>query len=928
MAEKKLVIRGARVHNLKNINLEIPRDKLVVITGLSGSGKSSLAFDTIYAEGQRRYLESLSSYVRQFLGEMKKPDVDYLEGLSPTVAITQKTGSRNPRSTVGTMTEIYDYMRLLWARVGVPHCPNCGKEIQSQSVDQIIDAIYSLWDSKRIQLLAPIARKKKGEFKNEFERLRKKGFVRVLVDGVIYDLDDTIKLKKTYKHDVSVIVDRIRVSKKERSRLTDSLEQALELSDRVVDIMYEEEDNPGEWKTRTFSESFACLDCNISIPKMEPRLFSFNSPFGACPKCAGIGVVKEVHPDLVIPDRSLSIKEGAIFVPGFRNTNDSYIQRKIDRLLTKHGESIETPFSKLSEEMQHAILYGKGRFEGIIPTIQRRHRETPLESSRLTYEKYMVTNNCSSCNGYRLKPEALAITIGDKNIIEASNLSIRNLYSFLDSLEFSPAKQIISNRIIKEIKERLSFILNVGLEYLSIARPSATLSGGEAQRLRLASQVGSGLMGVLYILDEPSIGLHSKDNEKLLHTLVRLRDTGNTVIVVEHDEETIRKADYIIDMGPKAGVHGGEVVAAGPIDSILQSKKSLTARFLNRTETIPLPEKRRSGNGHEIILKGVKEHNLRNVNVTFPLGKCTCITGVSGSGKSTLINDVLYKAIKKEMGSHTANPGDYRSLRGLEYIQKVMMVDQSPIGRTPRSNPATYVGLWTEIRKIFAALPESKIKGYSPGRFSFNVRGGRCESCKGDGLVKVEMQFLPDVYVPCEVCKGKRFNQETLDIEYRGYNIYNVLEMTVNEAYEIFSPYPSIQRRLELLKNVGLGYIKLGQSSTTLSGGEAQRIKLALELSKRTLGHTLYILDEPTTGLHFADIKMLLNVINKLVDKGNSMIIIEHNLDVIKCCDHIIDLGPGGGEFGGKVVAHGTPEQIIQKKESFTGQYLSPLLKE
>ncbi|MCK5848300.1 MAG: excinuclease ABC subunit UvrA, partial [Caldisericia bacterium] len=745
MPDKKLIIRGARVHNLKNINLEIPRDKLVVITGLSGSGKSSLAFDTIYAEGQRRYLESLSSYIRQFLGEMKKPDVDYLEGLSPTVAITQKTGSRNPRSTVGTMTEIYDYMRLLWARIGVPHCPKCGKEIQSQSVDQIINTIFGLWDKKKIQILAPIARKKKGEFKNEFEKLRKKGFVRVLVDGVMYDLDDEIKLKKTYKHDVSVIVDRIKVSKKDRSRLTDSLEQAMELSDRIVDIMYLDENNDNKWLIKTFSETFACLDCNISLPVMEPRLFSFNSPFGACPKCTGLGIIKEVHQDLVIPDKTISISNGAIFVPGYRNSNDSYFQRKMKIFLKKHGESINTPFCDLSDEMQSAILYGKGRFEGVINTIQRRHKDTPLESSKIAYEKFMITHTCLDCNGSRLRPEALAITVGGKDISEASNLSIRNLYSFFDNLEFSPSKAIIASRIVKEIKERLNFILNVGLEYLSISRPSATLSGGEAQRLRLASQVGSGLMGVLYILDEPSIGLHSKDNEKLLKTLMKLRDTGNTVIVVEHDEETIRSADYIVDMGPMAGVHGGEVVVAGPIETILNSKESLTAKYLNGVESISLPKNRRDGIGYSISLNGVTEHNIRNIKVDFPLGKLTCITGVSGSGKSTLINDVLYKAIKKEFGSRSITPGKFKSIKGLEYIKKVMMVDQSPIGRTPRSNPATYVGLWTEIRKIFASLPESKMKGYAQGRFSFNVRGGRCESCKGDGLVKVEMQFLPDV---------------------------------------------------------------------------------------------------------------------------------------------------------------------------------------
>ncbi len=924
MPEKKIVLRGARVHNLKNINLTLPRDKLIVITGLSGSGKSSLAFDTIHAEGQRRYLESLSSYVRQFIGQMKKPDIDHIEGLSPTVAITQKTNSQNPRSTVGTLTEIYDYMRLLWARVGIPHCPQCGRVIESQSVDQIVDSILEVWNRQKIQILAPIAKQKKGEYKNIFSSLRKKGFVRVFVDGTMYDLDEDIQLKKTHKHDIWVVVDRLKVNAEDRSRITDSVEQALSLGDHVLDVMYEDEKE--KWELKTFSETFACIDCNISLPEIEPRLFSFNNPSGACPSCSGLGVVKEVDPSLVIPDPGLSIAEGAIFVPGFRNTNDSYTLHKISRFLQLHGESKNTPFQKLPTDIQHAILYGKGRFEGVIPMIERRHRETYSESSRLEYEKLMITRICSSCNGSRLKPEALSVTIDGKNIYEASDLSIRNLLSYMESLHFTPSKQIIASRILKEITERLRFILNVGLEYLSLSRSSASLSGGEAQRLRLASQVGSGLMGVLYILDEPSIGLHSKDNEKLLDTLVKLRDTGNTVIVVEHDEETIRKADYIVDMGPFAGVHGGEVVAEGSIEKVMKSEKSLTAKYLKGESFIPLPSKRRKSNGKTIELKGASEHNLQNVSVSFPLGTFICITGVSGSGKSTLINDVLYKAIKYETGSHNVIPGKYKKLEGLENIQKCMLVDQNPIGRTPRSNPATYVNLWTDIRKIFAALPESKIRGYDQGRFSFNVRGGRCESCKGDGLVKVEMQFLPDVYVPCEVCKGKRFNRETLEIEYRGVNIHDVLEMTVNEALELFSAYPQALRKLSLLQNVGLGYIKLGQSSTTLSGGEAQRIKLALELSKRTIGHTLYILDEPTTGLHFEDIKMLLHVLHQLVDKGNSIIIIEHNLDVIKCSDYIIDLGPGGGEFGGRIIVQGSPEDVVKHPTSYTGSYLQSLL--
>jgi excinuclease ABC subunit A len=924
MTEKKIILRGAQVHNLKNIHLTLPRDKLIVITGLSGSGKSSLAFDTIHAEGQRRYLESLSSYVRQFIGQMKKPEIDHIEGLSPTVAITQKTSSRNPRSTVGTLTEIYDYMRLLWARVGTPHCPSCGKKIESQSVDQIVDSILEQWDHKKIQIVAPIAKQKKGEYKNIFTSLRKKGFVRVYVDGTLYDLDDDIVLKKTHKHDISVVIDRMKVNSADRSRITDSVEQALLLGDHVLDIMYEDQDN--QWKIKTYSETFACLDCNISLPEIEPRLFSFNNPSGACPNCSGLGFVRKVDPSLVVPDSSLSISKGAIFVPGFHNTNDSYVLRKLERYIKMHGEDSDAPFKDLSSDMQHILLYGKGRFEGIIPTIERRHRETMSESSRLEYEKYMVTTLCSSCSGARLKPEALAVTMQEKNIFEASSMSIRNLLEFMESLHFSPSKTIIASRILKEITQRLHFIINVGLEYLNLSRSSASLSGGEAQRLRLASQVGSGLMGVLYILDEPSIGLHPKDNEKLLDTLMKLRDTGNTVIVVEHDEETIRKADYIVDMGPLAGIQGGEVVAQGSLEEVLRSEKSLTAQYLNGTRSIPLPEKRREGNGNHIVLKGVQEHNLNNISVTFPLGNIVCVTGVSGSGKSTLINDVLYKAFKKEFGSRNVIPGKYKSLQGIEHIQKCMLVDQNPIGRTPRSNPATYVGLWTEIRKIFAALPESKIRGYSQGRFSFNVRGGRCESCKGDGLVKVEMQFLPDVYVPCEVCKGKRFNRETLEIEYRGSNIVDVLNMTVNEALSLFSAYPQAVRKLSLLQNVGLGYITLGQSSTTLSGGEAQRIKLALELSKRTIGHTLYILDEPTTGLHFEDIKMLLSVLHQLVDKGNSIIIIEHNLDVIKCSDYIIDLGPGGGEFGGNVIVQGSPEDVIRNAKSYTGSYLKPFL--
>jgi len=924
MEDAWIRIRGARVHNLKNISLDIPRNKLVVITGLSGSGKSSLAFDTIYSEGQRRYLESLSAYVRQFIGEMRKPDVDSIDGLSPTIAITQHSGSRNPRSTVGTMTEIYDYLRLLYARIGIPHCPNCGKEIRRQSVDQIMDIILNQCSGKLIQILSPVVREKKGEYKNLFEEFRRKGFVRVVINDVVYDLDEPIDLKKTEKHSISLLVDRLQVSLSDRSRMVDSIEQAIKMSNGLLEILVQNENK--EWDKQIYSETFACSDCNVNIPEIEPRVFSFNSPFGACPTCSGLGVINEVSPDLIIPNTSLSIFDGAILVPGFRNLQDSYTLQWIEKVLKRYEESVNTPFNKLKKTTQEIILWGDDRFEGVIPIVQRRYKETDSEMMRYEYEKLMVKNVCPSCHGSRLKPESLSVTIGNKNIHEMTSMSLRILTLYFRELPLNPTEKIIGERVIKEILGRLQFIIDVGLEYLSLSRDSASLSGGEAQRLRLASQVGSGLVGVLYVLDEPSIGLHPKDNEKLLTTLCHLRDLGNSVIVVEHDEETIRTADFIVDVGPEAGKAGGEIVAIGTLADILNSEKSLTAKFLNGIDFIRTPDKRRKGSGNKLRIIGATEHNLQNIDVSFPIGTLICITGVSGSGKSTLIHDVLYKALAQKINRSNVQPGTYKKLEGIENITRVIIVDQSPIGRTPRSNPATYIGLWTEIREIFASLPESKMRGYIQGRFSFNVKGGRCETCQGDGVKKVEMQFLPDVYVPCEVCEGKRFNRETLEIHYRTHSIFDILEMTVLEALDLFAKFPVAGRKLQLLVDVGLGYLKLGQSSVTLSGGEAQRIKLALELSKRLDGKTLYILDEPTTGLHFADIKKLMDVLNRLVESNNTVIVIEHNLDVIKCSDYIIDLGPGGGEFGGKVIATGCPEQIIKNKNSFTGQYLKRVL--
>lgn len=923
MSDNWIRIRGARVHNLKNIQVDIPRNQIVVVTGLSGSGKSSLAFDTIYSEGQRRYLESLSSYARQFIGEMRKPDVDQIDGLSPSIAITQHSGSRNPRSTVGTMTEIYDYLRLLYARIGIPHCPSCGKEIRRQSIDQMIDIVMEQFANRKIQILAPIIREKKGEYRQLWVDLRKKGFVRVLVDGQTMDLDEDIPLKKTEKHSISVIMDRLRVSMGEKSRIVDSMEQALKMTNGLVQVLVQNEQD--KWETMLFSENFSCPDCGINIPEIEPRVFSFNSPFGACPTCDGLGFIYEVDPDLIIPDSSLSIAKGAVQVPGFRNYIDNYSLRFIIKILNHHDEDKDTPFHQLKEETQKAILFGEKRYEGLVPMIHRRYRETSSDGARTEYEKLMTQKVCPECGGSRLKKEAIAVTIQGKDIHKLTSFSLRIIQHFFQNLILTPTEAIIAERVIKEITLRLQFIIDVGLDYLTLSRSSGTLSGGEAQRLRLASQVGSGLVGVLYVLDEPSIGLHPKDNDKLLSTLVHLRDIGNSLIIVEHDEETIRTADYIVDVGPGAGRHGGEIIYAGPFSGLLTCKRSVTAQYLTHKEQIPVPLQRREGNGNQILLKGGDEHNLQSVDVAFPLGTMICVTGVSGSGKSTLIHDILYKYLAKELYRAKEPPGRFSTIEGIEHVSRVIIVDQSPIGRTPRSNPATYIGLWTEIRNLYALLPESKMRGYTPGRFSFNIKGGRCETCQGDGVKKVEMQFLPDVFVPCEVCEGKRFNRETLEVRFKNYSIYDILDMTVEDSLELFQHFPIIQRKLSLLKDVGLDYIKLGQTSSTLSGGEAQRIKLALELSRKPDGRSLYILDEPTTGLHFADIKKLLIVLDKLVKTGNTVIIIEHNLDVVKTADYLIDLGPGGGEFGGKIVATGTPEEVSRNPQSFTGQYLKKL---
>jgi len=928
---KRIKIVGAREHNLKNINLELPRDKLIVITGVSGSGKSSLAFDTIYAEGQRRYVESLSAYARQFLGQMKKPDVEYIEGLSPAISIEQKGISKNPRSTVGTVTEIYDYLRLLFARIGIPHCPICGKEIRQQTSQQIIENVMNL--NGKITIFAPIARGKKGEYKKEFETLRREGFGKVRVDGEIIDLENDISLDKKKKHNIEVLIDRINLDKsKDKTRIADAVELALKIGDGLVLVSSERE--------YLYSEKFACPDCGISFGEIEPRIFSFNSPFGACPECKGLGYKIEIDPDLVIPDRSLSIIEGAIAPWG--NNMDTYYMKMLRTVVEHYGYTVETPIEDMDEKVIDIILYGtkekikfsfkgessqwsyEGGFEGVIRNLERRFRETSSEYIRNEIGKYMNEKACSFCNGKRLKKESLAVTINGKNIIELTEMSIKKLYRFFNNLKLTEREKIISKQILKEIKNRLEFLISVGLDYLTLDRKSATLSGGEAERIRLATQIGSSLVGVLYILDEPSIGLHQRDNTRLIQTLKKLRDLGNTVIVIEHDENMIRNADHIVDMGPGAGEHGGRVVAQGNLEEVMNNSESLTGKYLKGVLKIEVPKKRRKSNKF-LKITGVRHNNLKNITVEIPLGVFVCITGVSGSGKSSLINDTLYRAIAQKLYRAKEKPGRYENIIGLENIDKVVVIDQSPIGRTPRSNPATYTGVFTPIRELFSMLPESKIRGYSPGRFSFNVKGGRCDACEGHGLIKIEMHFLPDVYVPCEVCKGKRFNKETLEVKYKGKNIADVLDMSVEEALNFFENIPRIKRILQTLYDVGMGYIKLGQSATTLSGGEAQRVKLAKELSKRATGRTLYILDEPTTGLHFDDIKKLLNVLNRLVDRGNTVLVIEHNLDVIKNADYIIDLGPEGGDKGGYVVAKGTPEDIV-KKNTYTGQFLEKVL--
>ena len=939
--QDKIYIKGARENNLKNIDLEIPRDKLVVITGLSGSGKSSLAFDTIYAEGQRRYVESLSSYARMFLGQMDKPDVDYIDGLSPAISIDQKTTSKNPRSTVGTVTEIYDYLRLLWARVGVPHCPKCGKEIRRQTIDQIVDRIMELPQGTRIQVLSPVVRSRKGEHAKVFEDAKKAGYVRVRVDGIAYELSEEIKLEKNKKHNIEIVVDRLVIKPDLSRRLTDSAETAMALSGGLLYI-----DLVSTGEQLSFSQNYACDDCGISLEELEPRLFSFNNPHGACPTCTGLGVQLLVDPELIVPNPELSIAEGGIVASGWNNIKGDSISRMyFDALAKRYHFKLTEPINTLSKEAMDAILYGtKGEplqlryersegygvirreFEGIVNNLERRYRETQSPAMRADIEECMSETPCPTCGGMRLKKTALAVTVGGINIADFCSLSVFKALEFIDSLQLSEKDQIIAERIVKEIKARLGFLTSVGLGYLSLARSAATLSGGESQRIRLATQIGSSLMGVLYILDEPSIGLHQRDNEKLLNTLKQLRDLGNTLIVVEHDEDTIRSADYVVDIGPGAGVNGGEVVCAGSVEDICACPKSITGQYLSGRMKIPVPEKRRPGNGKVIRICGARENNLKNIDVDIPLGKLICVTGVSGSGKSSLINEIFYKTLAAEKNRVKVRPGKCDGLKGLEYVDKVIALDQSPIGRTPRSNPATYTGVFNDIRNLFASTQDARLRGYNQGRFSFNVKGGRCEACCGDGLLKVEMHFLPDVYVPCEVCGGKRYNRETLEVKYKGKSIADVLDMTVEEACAFFENQPKIYSKIKTLYEVGLGYVRLGQSSTTLSGGEAQRVKLATELSKKSTGSTVYVLDEPTTGLHVADVHRLINILDKFVDAGNTVVVIEHNLDVIKVADHIIDLGPEGGDGGGELVFAGTPEDCARCPESFTGQFLNPLL--
>ncbi len=937
--QEKIIIKGARQHNLKNINLEIPRDKLVVITGLSGSGKSSLAFDTIYAEGQRRYVESLSAYARQFLGQMDKPDVDYIEGLSPAISIDQKTTSRNPRSTVGTVTEIYDYLRLLYARAGRPHCPTCGKPISQQTVEQMVDQIMALPENSRIILLAAVVRGKKGEHQKVLADIRKQGFARVRVDGQVLDVNEEINPEKNKKHTIEVVVDRLVVKSGIESRLADSLETALQLGEGVVAV-----EVVGE-RELVFSQNFACIECGISLPEIAPRLFSFNSPFGACPVCTGLGSNMELDPELVIPDGEKELQDGAI-APLSKNTN-SYFMCQLESVMKEHGYGLDVTWNELSTELQDLILNGSGgrrysfhyenmygekklyhtAFEGVLPLLNRRYIETSSDWSREDIEAYMTSSPCPACGGARLKPEALAVKVGGSDIYRFTCLTIAEAKKFMDELELTEREAKIAQQILKEINARLGFLLNVGLEYLTLDRAAGTLSGGEAQRIRLATQIGSGLVGVLYILDEPSIGLHQRDNNRLLATLKHLRDIGNTLLVVEHDEDTMHEADQIIDIGPAAGAAGGQVVAQGTVEEICAVEESITGQYLSGKLCIPVPEKRRSGSGNYLEVKKARENNLKNVSVKFPLGVFTAVTGVSGSGKSTLVNEILYKGLVSRLQRESRlRAGAHDDIIGIEYVDKIIDIDQSPIGRTPRSNPATYTGLFDVIRELFSQTPEAKMRGYKPGRFSFNVKGGRCEACRGDGIIKIEMHFLPDVYVPCEVCKGARYNRETLEVHYKGKTIAQVLDMVVSDGVEFFKHLPKIHRKLQVLQDVGLGYIKLGQPATTLSGGEAQRVKLATELARRSTGKTLYILDEPTTGLHTADIHKLLEVLQRLVDGGDSVVVIEHNLDVIKTADHIIDLGPEGGSGGGTVVAKGTPEQVVKAKKSYTGQYLAPVL--
>lgn len=937
---EKIIIKGAREHNLKNIDVEIPRDKLVVMTGLSGSGKSSLAFDTIYADGQRRYMESLSSYARMFLGQMEKPDVDSIEGLSPAISIDQKTTSKNPRSTVGTVTEIYDYLRLLYARIGIPHCPVCGREITQQTIDQIVDQILSLEEGTRIQLLAPIIRGRKGQYTKELEHAGKSGFVRVRVDGIIYDLSEEIPMDKNKKHNIEVVVDRLVIKESIRSRLTDSLETVFSLSEGsvIVDVIGGEE--------LIFSQNYACPEHNISIEELTPRMFSFNNPFGACPHCTGLGIFQKIDPELIVPNKELTISEGAIKASGWNSLDENSISLMYYKAISKEYDiPLDVPVKNLTKKQLNVFLYGtKGKpltlkrpktlgggaysspFEGVINNLERRYKETNSEYSRADIQAYMNAVECPECHGNRLKEESLSVTVGGINISQLTQLSIRDCCEFFENLSLTEREQFIAKQIIKEIRERLGFLRSVGLEYLNLSRSAGTLSGGESQRIRLATQIGSSLMGVLYILDEPSIGLHQRDNDKLIATMKRLRDIGNTLIVVEHDDDTMLAADYIVDIGPGAGVNGGNVVFAGTVDKLLKCENSITGQYLSGRKKIPVPDKRREGNGKFLKVIGASEHNLKNIDVEIPLGKLICVTGVSGSGKSSLVNEIIYKHLACKLNRARIKAGSFAEMQGIENLDKVISIDQSPIGRTPRSNPATYTGVFTDIRELFAKTADAKSRGYTSGRFSFNIKGGRCEACEGDGIIKIEMHFLPDIYAPCEVCKGKRYNRETLEVHYKGKSIYDILEMTVDEGVVFFEHLPKIARKLKTLQEVGLGYIKIGQPATTLSGGEAQRVKLSTELSKRATGKTIYILDEPTTGLHTADVHKLIEVLQRLTDNGNTVLVIEHNLNVIKVADHIIDLGPEGGDGGGQIIASGTPEEIVKCSESYTGKYLKPYL--